>query len=245
VHRFYAPDLGLDREVQLPADEARHLSQVLRLKPGAEVAIFDGRGVEALARVEIAEPRKTIVRVTSPRSPAPEAAIAVTLAQAVLKSDKMDRVIRDAVMLGVAAIQPFVSRTTEVPRDAIRRGGRHERWNRTVLASVKQCGRAVVPAVFETIELAPLLDRTAGRTGLMFIEPSRDDVAPVDLRALEASRPDEVTIFIGPEGGWAPEEVEQARNAGVVLVTLGRRTLRADAAGAAALAVLRYAWRDL
>ena len=76
----------------------------------------------------------------------------MTLAQALLKSDKMDRVIRDAVMLGVAAVQPFVSRRTDVPMKAVASGGRQDRWERTVIASVKQCGRAVVPPVYETQE---------------------------------------------------------------------------------------------
>ena len=69
----------------------------------------------------------------------------MTLAQALLKSDKMDRVIRDAVMLGVAAVQPFVSRRTDVPMKALEKGGRQDRWDRTVISSAKQCGRAVVP----------------------------------------------------------------------------------------------------
>ena len=105
------------------------------------------------------------------RTAAPEPRVAVTLAQALLKSDKMDRVIRDAVMLGVTAVQPFVSRRTDVPMKAVAKGGRHDRWVRTVIASVKQCGRAVVPPVYGTLEFATLLDSTTGRNRLMFVEP--------------------------------------------------------------------------
>jgi 16S rRNA (uracil1498-N3)-methyltransferase len=180
------------------------------------------------------------------QAPAPEPAVAMTLAQALLKRDGMERVIRDAVMLGVCAIQPFVSQRTEVPRAALRRGARQDRWDRTVLASVKQCGRAVVPQVHETKDLGELLAMTPEHTRLMFVEPGGVDAADVaDLRSLEVHRPLAATVFIGPEGGWDRREVKDALTRGVTLVTLGRRVLRADAAGAAALAVLRYAWRDL
>ena len=79
----------------------------------------------------------------------------------------------------------------------------------------------------------------------MFVEPGSDAGTVADLESLEAERPAEATVLIGPEGGWDPEEVHEAARAGLTLVTFGRRTLRADAAGAAAIAVLQYVWRDL
>ena len=130
---------------ELPDDEAQHLSRVLRLKAGDEIAVFDGQGHEALARIASVTSRRVSVEVVEPRAAVPEPRVAVTLAQALLKSDKMDRVIRDAVMLGVSAVQPFVSRRTDVPMKAVEKGGRQDRWDRTVISSVKQCGRAVVP----------------------------------------------------------------------------------------------------
>ena len=142
----------------LPDDEAQHLARVLRLKAGDVVAVFDGKGREALARVEsIGSRAGHSARARARARPSPEPAVAVTLAQALLKSDKMDRVIRDAVMLGVSAIQPFVSARTDVPRAAVRSGVRQERWERTVIASVKQCGRAVVPPVLDAVDFRHLL----------------------------------------------------------------------------------------
>lgn len=229
--------------MQLPDDEAQHLARVLRLKPGDSVAVFDGKGVEAMARVETVSARRVTVRVTQPGAAAPEPAVAITLAQALLKRDKMDRVVRDAVMLGVAAIQPIVSKRTDVPRAALRSGVRQDRWERTVISSVKQCGRAVVPPVLETMEFDRLIRSGGSRVKLMFVEPGAGRVD--DLTALEGKRPSEVMILIGPEGGWDPQEVEAAAAAGVKLVTFGKRTLRADAAAAAAIAVLQYVWKDL
>ena len=246
VHRFYAPEFADDRDVQLPDDEAQHLSRVLRLKPGDAIAIFDGKGREALARVEIVGSRKVVIRATASRQPVEEPKTPLTLAQALLKSDKMDRVIRDAVMLGVAAVQPFVSARTDVPEAALRTGVRQERWQRTVIASVKQCGRAVVPPILDPIDFKQLVKTTANRTRLMFVEPSVHEPRSVgDLRSLEGRVPVEPMILIGPEGGWDPDEVQAAADAGVTLVTFAGATLRADAAGGVALAVLRYIWKDL
>lgn len=244
MHRFYAPDFPVSGEVYLPDDEAQHLARVLRLQPGDSVAIFDGQGREALAHVASISPRRVSVHVSEPRTPAPEPRVAVTLAQALLKSDKMDRVIRDAVMLGVAAVQPFVSKRTDVPMKAVARGGRQDRWERTVIASVKQCGRAVVPPVYDTREFRTLLESMTGRHRLMFVEPgAHTQVA--DVTTLEGQRPSDAVVLIGPEGGWDPQELADASAAGVILLSLGGRVLRADAAGASVISVLRYVWRDL
>ena len=233
-----------DSAFDLPEPESQHLSRVLRLKPGDLIAVFDGRGHEATARIESVASTRVHVRVVEPRAAAREPRVAVTLAQALLKSDKMDRVIRDAVMLGVAAIRPFVSRRTDVPMKAFEKGGRQERWDRTVISSVKQCGRAVVPPVYETKDFATLLQSTSEQMRLMFVEPGAGvDVA--DLTSLEGRPPSEAMVVVGPEGGWDPGEITEAAAAGVTLLSFGARVLRADAAAAAVISVLRYIWRDL
>ena len=244
MHRFYAPAFTNEGVVDLPDDEAQHLSRVLRLKAGEAIAIFDGQGHEALAHVASVTSRRVSVRVVEPRAAAPEPRVAVTLAQALLKSDKMDRVIRDAVMLGVAAVQPFVGRRTDVPFKAVSRGGRQDRWDRTVISSVKQCGRAVVPPVHETKEFGALLQSVAGQTRLMFVEPGAGQHV-ADMTSLEGQRPSSAILLVGPEGGWDPQEVADAAAAGVTLLSFGGRVLRADAAAAAVIPVLRYIWRDL
>ncbi len=244
MHRFYAPALSDDSVFALPADEAHHLARVVRLRAGDSIAVFDGRGREALARIESVTAKRVSARIVEPRSAAPEPRVAVTLAQALLKSDKMDRVIRDAVMFGVTAIQPFVSRRTDVPIKAVTTGGRQDRWDRTVIASVKQCGRAVVPPVLATKELSDIVKPAAGETRLMFVEPGASaDVA--ELTSLEGQQPSSAIVFVGPEGGWDPQEIKDAAAAGVRLLSFGGRVLRADAAAAALVPVLRYIWRDL
>ncbi len=242
MHRFYAPGFDFHQDIELPRDEAHHLAKVLRLKPGDIVAVFDGAGQEALARVETISPRRVVVKATEHRETVPEPGVAITLAQALLKSDKMDRVIRDAVMLGVSAIRPVSTARTDVPQAALRTGGRQDRWDRTVVSSVKQCGRATVPPVHPAVGLSRVLAE-CDELCLMFVEPGSE--APgTTLQSLETRVPAKATILVGPEGGWEPQEIRQAAAAGVTTVTLGRRVLRADAAGALAIAVLRYVWKD-
>lgn len=244
--RFYAPALRPDSgAIALPADEALHLTRVLRLGVGATVLVFDGEGREYRARVTHAERGEVRLEIERAVDPAPEPRVRVTLAQAVVKGDKMDDVIRDAVMLGVAAIQPLLTERTDVPGSAFGTGVRFERWRRIAVSSVKQCGRAVVPALSAPESFEACVRRDFVGLRIMLAEPGAADDAMTGeaLRAL--GPPASAQVLVGPEGGWAPGEVAMAREAGCRLVTLGQRTLRADAVPLVALGVLQFLWGDL
>ena len=215
--------------------------------------IFNGRGAEFDGVVATASKDGARVRVEQSRAAVSEARVAVTLAQAVLKGDKMDDVVRDAVMMGVAAIQPLVTARTEIALAALERGHRRERWQRIAVSSSKQCGRAVVPAVLEpctfTDAIAALRDRasaaTSGRAlpGLLCVEPTASaDV--LSLADLEVEPPVAATIVVGPEGGWTAEEISAGSEV-CRLMTLGPRTLRADAMALVALTAVYTRWREL
>ena len=243
MHRFFAPGLDPgDEAVTLPRDEAEHLTRVLRLGVGDTVSVFDGRGHEFLARVASALRRDVRVEILSRVDAAAEPAVALTLAQAVLKGDKMDEVIRDAVMLGVSAIQPIVTKRTETTVAALLKGARLDRWRRVALASVKQSRRAVVPDIRVPLTLETLLDEPAAALRLMLVEPGASaSVEPVAVLQRERA-PSDAIVFVGPEGGWIEPEWTAAAARGVRLVTLGSRTLRADAVPIAAISVLTYIW---
>ncbi len=243
--RFYAPALDPgDETVTLPRGEGEHLTRVLRLGVGDTVAVFDGRGSEFLARVVEAGRREVRVQLTSRAETAREPSVALTLAQAVLKSDKMDDIVRDAVMLGVTAIQPIVSARTELTVAAVLRGARLERWKRVALASVKQSQRSVVPEIRTPLSLEDYLGEPPAALGLMLVEPS----AGADVESLSAITgerpPQDASLLVGPEGGWAEAEWKAARARGQRLVTLGHRTLRADAAPVAAISILQFVWGE-
>jgi 16S rRNA (uracil1498-N3)-methyltransferase len=247
VHaRFYAPEAGAPGDVVvLPDDEAEHLTRVLRVAIGDSVRAFNGRGSEFDAVVDAAGKSGVRLRIGAPRIPAPEPSVAVTLAQAVLKGDKMDDVVRDAVMLGVAAIQPLITTRTETSVVALARGRRRERWERIAVSSAKQCGRAVVPAIREPQRL----DHSGQAAVRDFLPPPVFTcVEPgaslsASLSDVAVSAPRAATLVIGPEGGWTDEELQAAAIYGA-LVTLGGRTLRADAMALVALSALFTRWRE-
>jgi 16S rRNA (uracil1498-N3)-methyltransferase len=246
VHRFFAPafDPG-DELVELPREEAEHLTRVLRLAVGDTVAVFDGRGGEFLAKVAASAKRSVRVQLIERIEPAPEAVVPLTLVQAVLKTDKMDDVVRDAVMLGVFAVQPLVTTRTESTVAALMRSARIDRWQRVALASVKQSRRATLPEVRIPLTLETYLHEPKPALRLMLVEPSTANGAEA-LSDLERDRaPGDAALLVGPEGGWTAAEVEAARAAGVRTITLGHRTLRADAVPVAAISVLQFLWGDL
>ena len=231
-----------DEVVALPRGEAEHLARVLRIGVGDTVSVFDGRGREFLARVTLASARDARVALLSRVQPAAESAVPLTLAQAVLKGDKMDDVVRDAVMLGAAAVQPLVTRRTETTVAALLRGARVERWRRVALASAKQSRRAVLPEIRTPLTLDTYLDEPPAGMKLMLVEPG----AHADVESLAALRrepaPSDVAVWVGPEGGWDEREWTAARERGARLMSLGSRTLRADAVPVAVMSVLAFLW---
>ena len=242
MHRFFAPALDPgDETVDLPRDEAEHLTRVLRLGVGDIVAVFDGRGREFLARVVSAARRDARVHLVSRIEPAPESSTRMTLVQAVLKGDKMDDVVRDAVMLGVAAIQPTVTRRAETTVAAVLRGARVERWQRIALAAVKQSRRAVLPEILTPLTFETWLDEPPDDVRLMFVEPGIDSAEPLTVLRGEPA-PSSAAIIVGPEGGWDPAECAAAHARHLRLVSLGGRTLRADAVPLAAISILQFLW---
>jgi 16S rRNA (uracil1498-N3)-methyltransferase len=246
--RFFAPAMEIGgRPFTLPAEEARHLTRVLRLGAGARVLAFDGRGTEVVAEVREASRASVVLVAIEPSAAAPEQRVRIVLAQSVLKGDRMDAVVRDATMLGVAAIQPVVTQRTVVPFAAARHPRVHDRWRRVARASAKQCGRAVVPTIAPALDLPEALARSSEtRSGLdsslrlILVEPSALAEATADR--LPAEAPDSVVLFVGPEGGWAPDEIASATAQGVRLWLLGRLTLRADAVAVVALGIFGYVW---
>ena len=226
---------------RLGEDETRHLSQVLRLGIGDEVALFDGAGREFRARVERIARDAADLRLIEPLDAAPEPAVRLTLAQGALKGEKMDDVVRDATMMGVAAIEPLV--TTNVAAH-LKPGRAPERWRRIAIASAKQCRRAVVPRIGAGIDFTDWLAADPSTLRLLLVEPSAaGDARPPS--ALPAAAPESASLLVGPEGGWTPQEVAAATAAGCVPLTLGRRTLRADAVPIVAIGVLQSLWGDL
>jgi len=245
--RFYAPSLDLAAGgVTLPPEEASHLTRVLRLSVGADVAVFDGRGVEFRARVARAARDRVTLTLVERVTPAAEPAVRLALVQGVLKSDAMDDVVRDAVMMGVSRIDPVITSHMAVKESVVSSGRLMDRWHRVVVASAKQCRRATVPVVSEAVPFDDWLRTSRDELRLIFVEPAALQGGEVGMRSLlNRSRPPSAALLVGPEGGWSPDERRQAEAAGCLPVSIGALTLRADAVPVAAIALLRFVLGDL
>jgi 16S rRNA (uracil1498-N3)-methyltransferase len=240
--RFYAPTLDADQpELRLDDDEAHHVTRVLRLAAGARIRAFDGLGAEV--RAEIVAITKTTVRarILEPVTPAPESTVALTLIQAVLKPDSMDHVVRDATMLGVTRLQPVITERTNVPA-RFSDASAIARWHRVSVASAKQCGRAVLPLFGTPCKLKELEGTDRNECRYVLVEPSAAGILP--LSEPPTAAPPAASLLIGPEGGWSESELHLLAAQRWRAWSLGGLTLRAEAAPIAALAVLRWIWRD-
>ncbi len=244
--RFYAPPDAFDlrlRSVTLETDEARHLRDVLRLKTGDDVSVFDGEGKEFHGRV--AESRRDsarldIVEEVDPQRP--ESPLQLKLAVALLKGEKFDLVVQKTTELGVTQIIPVATKLADVRlRDESDATKRVSRWQRIALEAAKQSGRARVPEIAPPVSFEHLMnDRTLDVPRLLFTEREGGPLAGADL-----AQPQSLTMLIGAEGGWTDAELERAKGSGWHLITLGGRVMRAETAAISITALLQHLYGDL
>jgi 16S rRNA (uracil1498-N3)-methyltransferase len=242
--RFYIPNPHIENGLlKIEGDEVKHIRKVLRLKTGDEIVAFDGLGKEFEGAI-IEEGRSSVLvkiqRILSPRRDSP---LEVTLAQSLLKGEKMDTLIQKATELGVEEILPFLSSRSVPLLEKSRKLKRHHRWGRIAIEASKQCGRGVVPKVGPLRDYADML-RIASTDHLRLILWERDGIK---LKEVLRRSEEKTKIFfvVGPEGGFSQDEVEEAKRGGFVAVTLGRRILRAETVSLYLLSILQYERGDM
>jgi 16S rRNA (uracil1498-N3)-methyltransferase len=227
-------------EFTLDADVSHHVLNVLRLRAGARVTVFDGRGGECLAEISATAGRRATVRVLNRHTQArPRAAL--TLIQALPKGPRMDLIVQKAVELGAAAIMPVRTRRVVVQLDEARAAERRERWQKIAAAAAEQCGANWTPEIEPVADFETMLPRLATFDLAVFgsldagAKPLRAALAGARERPLQR-----VALLIGPEGDLTPEETDAVRGAGGVPVSFGALTLRVETAAIYGLSVLAY-----
>ena len=248
--RFYAPQIAFapdGRAVSLSADEARHARGVLRLQPGDEVYVFDGAGKEFRCAVREFVHDGAALKVLEEVEPArPESSLNLTLGIALLKGEKFDLVVQKATELGAARIVPVATSRADVRiRDGDEAKRKVTRWQRIALEAAKQCGRARMLEIEEPVAFKVLIDRPAEERELRLMFAERDGSSLAEVARNPQSGSVKVSALVGPEGGWADEDIDLAREAGWRIVTLGGRTLRAETAAIAAVTLLQHRFGDL
>ena len=241
--RFFAPPSAFNRSsVTLATDEAKYLREVLRLRVGEEVHVFDGEGKEFHCTIEESRRDSAQLRVLSEVSPArPESPLNLTLCVALLKGEKFDLVVQKATELGVQTIVPMMTKFADVRlRDASDAAKRIARWQRIALEASKQSGRAVVPEISDAVSFDDAIAADSANVKIMFSERNGQP-----LSAVTGSVPGAVTALVGSEGGWSDAEIGAAESFGWSIVTLGGRTLRAETAAISVVTLVQHFWGDL
>jgi 16S rRNA (uracil1498-N3)-methyltransferase len=239
---FVRPEAVDGDRVRFDVDEAHHLGRVLRLRPGGLVDATDGTGHLYTVRLVALDATGAWGTIEARTEPGRESPCALTLAQAILKGDRMSWLVQKATELGVARIVP-VETARVVARPAGGGAIRRDRWERIAREAVKQSGRVVVPAIDPPRAFAEVLHEVPAHDVAWVLWEGGG--AALAETAAAAGRPARVLLLVGPEGGFTAEEVALAEGAGARLVSLGPRTLRAESAGLAAVALCQYLFGDL
>lgn len=241
LHRFHVPSAAPGARVELPEHTAHHAREVLRLRPGTEVHVFDGAGAEFLAVLDEVSRRGVFARLGGRTTSRPESSLRLVLAVSPLKGDRMEMVVQKATELGVSEIWPVVTFRTDAAARPALAGSRGERWDRIASGAAEQCGRAVVPRVAPTTTLGGLIARPFDGTRAALLEteghPALASLAVPDGLGL--------LLLIGPAGGFEAAEMGLLRAAAFQPASLGPRVLRAETAAVAAVAIAQSTWGDL
>jgi 16S rRNA (uracil1498-N3)-methyltransferase len=229
--------------IRLEGHEVKHIRRVLRLGAGDEVLLFDGLSKEYEGTIVEEDPVSILVRIDHLRVCQTESPLHLTLAQSLLKGEKMDYLVQKATELGVRRIAPFFSSRSVPVLEESKSLGRHRRWEKIAIEASKQCGRGTVPEIETIRSYSELLEKVPpGSVRLLLWEREGDRLKKVLGTTTERI---EVFFIVGPEGGLSLDEVDQARGLGFIPVNLGRRILRAETAGISFLSMLQYEWGDM
>lgn len=231
--RFHVEPGALGGEqITLGPPLAHRLAKVLRLRAGSEIVLFDGSGEDTRVTIDAISDRAVEAHVTGRDPGIDEPPTHIHLYQSVTKGDRFEWLLEKATEIGVSRIVPLVTARAVVKTPA--EGNRADRWRRIVLEAAEQCGRSIVPVVG-----APqgLYEAIASAPGVLLLPYEEAGESERTIRQALAGEVDAVfalgavSIFIGPEGGFEPAEVQRAIAAGAAVVTIGPRVLRSESAG--------------
>lgn len=243
-HFFTDPSLIQGMDIYIRGDDVKHIKNVLRMKAGEEISISNGIDDKEY-RCEIAEIGDDEVRcrLRFIKEEGVELPVRITLFQGLPKADKMELIIQKAVELGAAEVIPVDCRRCVVRLDDKKYAKKRERWQEIAEAAAKQSKRAIIPTVGEQMSMkeAVAYARDMECRCIPYELAEGMDATNAFMEKIKAAPAgSKAAVFIGPEGGFAEEEVELAKNAGIEPISLGRRILRTETAGMALLSMIMY-----
>lgn len=241
MYRFFIQSVNVGSDqLSIFGEDVNHIKNVLRMKPGEVIDCVDEDRTAYRCRVCELSDEEVVCDILERHRPDTELKNRITLYMGLPKSDKPELVIQKAVELGAAKIVPVVTKRTIVRLDAKRAKSKQTRWQAVAEAAAKQSKRAVIPEVGEVISFKEALKEASGDDHLFIPYEQEKNIARTRELFRSIQSGESVSVFIGPEGGFEESEIDEAKAAGAVPITLGHRILRAETACIAVLAMLMY-----
>jgi 16S rRNA (uracil1498-N3)-methyltransferase len=239
VSRIYYDGYLFPKEsISLPPETSHYIKNVLRLKIGSDLILFNGKGGEYQARIKRIDAKNVVVAVAYYRERFSESPLNIHLAQAISRSAKMDWILQKAVELGINRITPVITDYCIVKLTKDSAVKRLAHWQKVIISACEQSGRTLLPDL-DPVQTLPEWLKTDLKPLRLFCDPD----AKTSLRTL--SRATDVLILIGPEGGLSESEVSIATAHNFIGISLGPRILRMETAPLTAIAILQHAWGDI
>lgn len=225
--------------------DVRHITKVLRLGVQSVIILCDGEGFDYVARISEVDRDFILLDILEKKECRAEPKLKVTLFQGIPKGSKMEYIIEKCTELGVDSIVPVMMERTVMRLDGDdSKQKKPERWRKIASESVKQCARGAIPMVYDIYDL----HETAGLLkclDLLIVAYEQESIMTLKQVLKSNKTISSLGIFIGPEGGFAQEEIEFLKASGVQPVTLGNRILRTETAGHAALSAIMYEFDEM
>ncbi len=239
-HFFVTPSQVGETDIYIEGSDVNHMKNVLRMRYGEELTVSDGDNLKYRCAVERYEEGRAVLKILERMQSDTELSSRIYLFQGLPKQDKMELIIQKAVELGVYQIIPVSTSRCVVKLDEKKAVKKAERWRQIAVSAAKQAGRGYIPEVVPVIAYQEALAQ-AKKLDVILIPYELERGMRETRKIIEAIKPGQsIAVFIGPEGGFEKEEVEQALGCGARAVTLGRRILRTETAGLTALSVLMF-----
>lgn len=232
-------ELAENLETELESSSAHHIANVLRMKQGDQVKLFNGSGWFFSATITQSSKKHVSVVIDSSEKSQSESSLHTHLGQVMSRGDRMDYAIQKSTEMGVNEITPLMSERCELKLKSDREDKRLAHWQQVAISAAEQCGRAKVPTIHPVSSLENWLAQHS-ETGLSLVFHHRDTQNLAQIQ----TPPSHVNLLIGPEGGLSETEIEQAKKANFLACTFGPRVMRTETAPVACLSVLQWLWGD-
>ncbi len=228
-----------NHEALISGTDYKHIVKVLRLKTGDEITLFDINSTEYYGKIKEIGKRDIIVAIERSRQVNTESPIDITLLQGLPKGDKMDYIIEKATELGVTRVVPVITE-----RSQVRERGRMKRWERIALEASKQCGRTKPTIIENTLDFDEAI-KLYSKNELSVILHVEYEVSAKSYIKNSLQAPQNIVLFVGPEGGFTDNEVLLGNKMGFISLGLGPRVLRTETASISVLSVIQFHYGDL